>query len=238
MGKYKYELRKISLEEGMEIIDNVPEGKTQLRNKALIAITMIFGKRAIENLSLRKLNVWTSEGFLYVSFKVVKKMRRAKTCVQCGERVPLKGIMCPYCGNEEFNIRMKGEPFVERVKHKDLKHPMVKVFLDWFDKVPEDSYIFPPLKTRGNIRLSLLGLYEWNWHSHLSYVRMWQIFKEVSDISPHGARHSLASKLAETGEYDEMDLLFWFDWTSFDSARRYIKKGGGKRVRKVAEYMG
>ena len=57
-------------------------------------------------------------------------------------------------------------------------------------------------------------------------------------VSPHGFRHSLATKLAETGEFDELDLLYWFDWEKFETARKYIKIGGGRRVRKVAQFIG
>ena len=43
---------------------------------------------------------------------------------------------------------------------------------------------------------------------------------------------------AETGEFDKLDLLYWFDWESFNKARAYIKRGCGRRVRKVAKFMG
>jgi len=233
--KYKYELKVIPLEEALKIVESVPkESYTRERDQALIALTILFGKRANEILAIKKESVWVDEKFFYVRFKVLKKRRRRKICLKCNKRVALKAKLCGYCGSEEFKLETYGENFTERVKHKNVNHPLAKYFLDWWSKVPKESYVFSALK-----RVSVLrGVYEYNWSKPMTYVRMWQIFHSVSGVSPHGFRHSLATKLAEVGEYDELDLLYWFDWESFDTARRYIHRGGGKRVRKIASFIG
>jgi len=233
-SKYKYRLRVIPLEEGLRIVDSVAEGFTRDRDQALIAFVMLFGKRAKEILMVKKEDVWLDGGFMYVRFKVLKKRRRRKICLYCQKRNPLKAKICAYCGSINFKIEVYGERFTERVKHKSVSHPLTEYFLKWWRKVPAKAYVFPSL----NKALLLQGVYEYDWSKPMTYVRMWQIFHQTAKISPHGFRHSLATKLAETGEYDELDLLYWFDWESFETAKKYIHLGGGKRVRKVATFMG
>jgi len=89
-SKYKYKLRVITLEEAIEIVERVPDRFTKERDQALIAFPMIFGKRAVENLMIKKEDIWIDEGMLYVRFKVLKKRRKRKVCNSCSKRVPLK----------------------------------------------------------------------------------------------------------------------------------------------------
>jgi hypothetical protein len=203
--------------------------------KALLAFVAIFGKRALENLEVKKEDIWIDGAFIYVRFKVLKKMKRRKICKGCLKRNPLKALLCAYCGmKQDFTIETYGDRYTERVKHKRVNHPLSKYIITQWKKVPVGAFMFPPL----NRVLLLFGEYKYVWNMRMSYKTMWALFHKLTELSPHGFRHSLATKLAQSGEYDELDLLYWFDWESFDTARKYIHLGGGKRVRKVAEYGG
>ena len=71
----------------------------------------------------------------------------------------------------------------------------------------------------------------------MTYMQIWQIFHRMAEMSPHGFRHSIAIKLPETGKFDKLNLLYWFGWKSFNMARAYIKRVGGRRAEKITKFM-
>jgi len=37
--------------------------------------------------------------------------------------------------------------------------------------------------------------------------------------------------------YDEFDLIDWFDWSRYETAKRYGRLGGGKRFKRMGESL-
>ena len=63
-----------------------------------------------------------------------------------------------------------------------------------------------------------------------------RIFQARQHVWTHLFRHLLATKFSEEG-HDEFDLMDWFDWSRYETAKRYVKLGAGKRIKRMGESL-
>lgn len=227
--------------------------KLGLRDAALIATLYVFGKRITENLNLTRDDMWIESNNLYARFYVLKKRPQSRlVCPVCLQKSRRTSRFCKHCGtrltnaqgipDEHVEVIMAPRKPVMRIKHKQLDYTLMHYILDWLKLLDaqlieskltkEETYLFPPsIKELNFFDVEA----ELNWSKRMSSVAAWKMIKAYAfDLYPHFFRHSLASNLSSIG-YDEQDLLDWFDWESYETARGYIELAGGKRVEKVAK---
>lgn len=178
--------------------------------KCLIALFWIFGKRKIEILTLKAIDLRWDDVWLIVRFVVRKKKE----------------------GTYKGGVK---ETYTKRIL---TKHPYVKYITDWVKDLSSDSYLFSgnsQKKTRKVRRkwfnsktgeeVKKVYVYEDLTEGHMSRVRAWKIIKSLNDKAwIHLFRRSLATQMAELGATED-ELMSWFDWDSPLTAHKYVKRG-------------
>jgi len=184
--------------------------------KCLLCLLYVFGRRLSGILQLKSGDFWTKKGYLYVRFKVLKKARRRdklkpKTRVK---RVNMKGQWkyVRYIVNYVLKLESsdtslfpgRSRPHTQIVKRKDETGKVIRTY---------------------EYEIKETGI--------MSRQRAYKIIKALNpDIYPHWFRHSLATQLAEEG-IDPWQLMSWFDWDRFATAKRYIS-GTGAMTRDIS----
>jgi len=205
------------------------------RDAALVATLYTYGKRISETLALTKDDLYIMSDNLYIRFQVKKKKHfDKKKCPKCNKVTKASSLFCSICAwplKNEPAIKAK-EDILERLKHKNLSYPLIPIILDWYEQVPADGFMFPPAIKEFNF-MDIEA--EMNFNKAMTPARAWQIIKKYEvDLFPHFFRHSLASNLSAIG-FDEHHLMDWFDWDRIETARKYMKLAGGKRVDDIAQ---
>lgn len=191
--------------ERSELYISVPEWKRTLTHAqtvaswlaAWLAFDCIFGKRRDEICRLIRKNVWTENGFLFVRFYVGKKKHRTALIDQM-----------PY------------------LKKKTLQHYATHYILDYlkeFDEVgwPETSYLFPSSRHEAVLKVQTKfhnreGQEQTKQYQYIktggyrSGQNVYYWIKKVNpNIWPHLGRHTVATKVADSGgtEYEVAAVL-------------------------------
>lgn len=173
--------------------------------KCMFCLLYVFGRRLSGILQLKREDLWTKKGFLYVRFRVLKKARR-KDKLRTKTRVKRVDIerqwkyvqhIVNYISTLDSRDRPlfpgRSRPHTRRVKRKDEQGRTIKTY-----------------EYKANIK----GI--------MSRQKAYKIVKALNpDAYPHWFRHSLATQLAEEG-IDPWQLMNWFDWDRFATAKRYI----------------
>jgi len=201
------------------------------RNSAGISLLALFGKREGEVVALRSRDVdfdYDAEQ-LRVRFYVLKQHKIPYKNCNCGSKNRAKWGYCKTCGSPLANLPTIVPPQdrEQREKIRPLKYPLVKYIESWWKDIPgNDDWILPV-----NGQFNFLGPSEFpDYSKHISGDGLYQILKrEAEQWWPHLFRHVLATRFAEA-ERSEFDLMEWFDWTSYETARRYVRLGAGKRI--------
>jgi len=228
MPKFKYKREDVIRSEELEEMFNKLEGndymtgyyKTHLYGEeitqnfrfncrmvqCLIALLWLFGKRKIENLTLRRRDVYVRGRWLYVRFKVRKKKDRKQ------EATPITYL-----------------------KKVTLDNPYVEYVLRWVETIDNpDAYIFPG-RTRPKIRTVKMRnketgkvkvyTYRDEEEGYLSPQMAWKIIKFLNPKAwVHLFRHSVATQMAEEGATED-ELMAWFDWDHPVTPHKYVKRG-------------
>lgn len=174
--------------------------------KALICFLYLFGKRVTEVLQLRRGDLWSKRGFLYVRFHVLKKKRRTDLAlpqmkvkrVSIRRQKPFIMPIVDYATTlNDMNMPLfpgKCRPHTQIVKRKDKEGRIIKVY---------------------EYKIKREGI--------MSRVQAYKILKSL-DVGayPHWFRHSLATQLAEEG-FTPWELKEWFDWSRFQTAVNYVE---------------
>jgi integrase len=207
-----------------------------LRNSAIVATDGTFGKRAGEVVSLKKSDVWIEGDEIVVQFTVTKIKKPPRKKCECGRMNKKSWEFCTKCGKSlaEAEVVPSVKVNTTRVKRRRLDYPLLKFLVEWWGKVPNDAYLFPPSSAPGLFHAETsLPL----WDKHLTRRTPWQVLhKWAKDCWPHLLRHTLATKYSGAG-FSEFDLMDWFDWTRYETAHRYTQLGGGKRVKEMGQSM-
>ena len=179
--------------------------------KCLLALLWIFGKRISEILKVRRGDIFTRKGYLYVRFTVLKK----------------RGL--------------KERPIPEkRLKRITLQNPYAKLIINWTNRFERaGSYIFPGRvreRTFNVVKKETGKVYTYHQDAEPRMSRE-LAYKILKGINPkvwlHLFRSSVATEMAERGATEEQ-LMAWFDWDRYDTAHEYVK-GGPKLTAKWAK---
>ena len=180
------------------------------RTACLLSILWLFGKRISEVLQLKRKDVWTKRGFLYIRFPVFKKKKNPgdvnkvpAPVIQKIKRLhiekhqPLSGYILQYC--------------------LSLSHPENWLF-------PGNSK--PHVQVVKNAKTGKIYEYKRYTAGHMSRITAYKILKVLNpQYYPHFFRRSLATALAEE-HFNAIELKHWFDWEKIDTAMRYINESG------------
>lgn len=124
----------------------------RLRDKALIATTWTWFKRAGEVLSLKRKDVDVTDKEILVTFEIQKKQRRLKVCPDCDTKNGYRSNFCRKCKADlqQVPVKFEGGPQIV-TKRKTLQHKFTRYILEWleqFDGLTEDqeAWFFPALR--------------------------------------------------------------------------------------------
>jgi integrase len=194
----------------------------KVRDKALIALSWCFFKRASEILNVKLSEVYYDDKLLYVSFHLRKKSRRIKVCNKCKREIKAKSDTCKYCHNDISNVEpIRKEPPVV-TKRKNLDYPYCKYVVEWCEVLKQfnvkDSYLFPPLKCLPSVHF----LFD----KKLTTQRFEQILHKLDNsLSTHMFRYGKTELLISRG-YTSFELTEIGDWESSTMPELYAKRKG------------
>lgn len=170
----------------------------------LIATLFLFGKRISEVLKVKRKDVWTKRGYLYIRFNVLKK-----------------------------KPKKLGEPIYKTKRiHIEKSWKLSQFIIGHTKAIPDmEAYMFqgnsrPHIQVVRNKKLGKTYKYKHDTEGHMSRIHAYKILKALNpDFYPHFYRKSLATGLAEE-HHDPIALKMWFDWERFDTAMKYIQESG------------
>jgi len=202
--------------------------------RGLLAMFWLFGKRVYETIRLRARDIWCQDdGYLYARFTVQKK-------------VPVN--------EQKAGVATHGPIVTKRVT---LENPYTEYVVEYMktitanDKDPE-ARVFPGgsmgkhvvqrhVKLKGRNPDGSTQEYEKTYEyvkdeiGILPAARAWQIVKALDEHAwTHLFRTSLATTMVEREHVTEEELVSWFDWSSIETAHRYVK-GGTSTTEKLSK---
>jgi hypothetical protein len=221
------------------------------RDAAVIGMVASFGKRAGENVTLTKRDLWQDQGRVFVRFTVTKVAKPVRKRCSCGIVNKASWSYCRGCGASLATAEIVPSQKVNRIRVKSRveTYPMLSFILKWWQQIPDvPAYIgleaqpmwaFPPARYQGFLAASSPP----DWSRHLDRRGPGNILSHYEKKYglavhwwPHLFRHVLSVKFAEAGN-DEFDLMDWFDWERYETAKRYTKLGGGRRIKRMGDSM-
>ncbi len=168
----------------------------------LIALLFLFGRRISEIITVKRKDVWTKRGFLYVKFRLLKRR-----------------------GTGEIIYKVK------RI-HLEKSKMLSQLIVGHVTKIPDgEAYLFqgesrPHIQVVRNKKYGKTYRYKHTTEGHMSRIQAWKILKALNpEYYPHYFRHSLATVLAEE-HTDPIAIKQWFDWVRFETAMIYIRDSG------------
>jgi integrase len=206
-----------------------------LRMQAIICLLWIFGKRIGEVLSLRLKDVYirgrAQDKYLHVAFTVQKKANKYETMQPkpyvkkiTSQNHFVKPILQYYLRRNKEAIAL-----IEAGKAKDIDNQWL--FTSHTGR--EDRTKTVTVKHRFREEQGKLVLDDKNGTvvktynytkacGHISYWRVRQELRKVTQAWTHLFRTSLCSQFAEEG-CNEEDLCHWFDWSRIETAHTYVR---------------
>ena len=131
-------------------LDSRFDSLLRLRDKALIATSWIWFKRAGEVLGLTREDIALTNRELLVTFQIQKKQKRSKICFRCKTRNGVKSKYCWECKADLKTVEISQEGNVYVVtKRKTLRNRFTKYVVDWLlelDKLTKKGWFFPALR--------------------------------------------------------------------------------------------
>jgi integrase len=176
----------------------------------LISILWLFGKRISEVLQLKRKDVWTSRGYFYIRFSVLKKKKK------------------------QGDVKSATVPVIQKIKrlHVEKHQPLSGYILQYCQSLPHpEDWLFPGkskphVQVVRNTKTGKTYKYKRDTTGHMSRITAYKILKVLNpNYYPHFFRRSLATALAEE-HFNAIELKHWFDWEKIDTAMRYINESG------------
>jgi len=203
------------------------DNQVRLRDKALIAISWIWFKRAGEVLGLKRKDVSITDRELLVTFHIQKKRKRFKTCPECDTKNGYKSNYCRKCNRDlqTIPVTYEGEPLIV-TKRKTLKNKFTKFVIEWLDKFDtltenEESWLFPSLQV-----FFTSASFRFNNIKHMTVQNFDRILKRLdSRMTSCLFRYGGAEKYLVLG-YTPFELKEIGDWSSTKMPEIYAKRKG------------
>jgi integrase len=203
----------------------------RLRDKALIAVSWVWFKRAGEVLGLRREDVALTDRELLVTFRIQKKQKRYKICFRCKTRNGVKSNYCRKCQAELKEVEISQEGKVHIVtKRKTLRNEFTKYIIDWlneFDKLTRMGWFFPPLRV-----VFTSAYFDFNSINPMSIQNFDRILKRLDPkMTSCLFRYGGAEKYLVLG-YTPYELKEIGDWSSSKMPEVYAERKGITSVQK------
>jgi hypothetical protein len=223
----------------LEEADKISNVYFKLRVKALIGLLKKFGKRRIENLTLKLSDLEVKEGYLYVTFTLVKKHKKGlfQYIKQLKKETP---SMLEKPHNEierqwkawqqtERGYRVKLEKRTKKVSCEDYYAKLIIEYLEYLkEKVPNCIFLFPSGK-------AIFQNYMIIPDKHLSGRQLLRLIKPLNRKAwLHLFRDHVAAKIArDSGDtirsiYEIRDTL---DLEKEETAYNYVRRYGIQEVK-------
>ncbi len=201
------------------------------RDSSAISMAALFGKREgeITMLRARDLDFDLDAEQFRVRFYIEKDHKSPYKICGCGSKNRASWNYCKNCGSPLATLSriVPSRNYEQAQKIRPLKYPLVRYVEEWWNVISDkELFLFPV-----NGQFNFLGPSEEpDFSRNLSGDGLYQIVKRNAETWwPHLFRHVLATRFAEAGR-GEIDLMDWFDWRRYETARRYIKLGAGRRI--------
>lgn len=198
------------------------DGPRTRRNQVLFATTFLTGGRISEVLDLKKENFEIAEDEILVrGMDLLKRYRKTEEYKEWVDEKPKSQLSRLYNFDEEekkfWRTRYKTtrrktfrSPFTF-----PTREPLSQILIDWLNSF-EKGYLFPGYSD-----------------NHLSYNRVYHIFKKISlhssgissHLYPHFLRGQRASCLISFYGWSMEEMMEWMGWEELTTARMYAKFG-------------
>lgn len=203
----------------------------KMRDKALISLSWIFFKRANETLSVKLGDVYFEAKKLEVTFRIGKKRKRIKKCLNCGTKNAKGAKYCRTCGKDLSLVSpsLEGEQRYVVVKRKSMSYPFCRIFVKWVVTLKElgcvrECYIFPPYRYFGKC---------FRFDKHLTCDRFNQILQRLDNtLTSHMFRYGASEKFLRKG-YTVYELQEIGDWSSIIMPSVYAKRKGLTKIQRI-----
>jgi len=199
----------------------------RLRDKALIAISWIWFKRAGEVLALRREDVALTNQELLITFQIQKKQKRYKICFRCKTKNGVKSNYCRQCKASLRAVKSIQEGNVHIVtKRKTLRNRFTKYVVDWlaeFDELTklQKAWLFPSLRV-----VFTSAYFDFQSKNHMTVQNFDRILKGLdSKMTSCLFRYGGAEKYLVLG-YTPYELKEIGDWSSSKMPEIYAERKG------------
>ena len=199
----------------------------RLRDKALVSVSWIWFKRGGEVLGLKRKDISLTDRELLITFKIQKKQKRHKICLECQTKNGIKSNYCRNCKSDLqiVSVTYEGEPLIV-TKRKTLKNKFTKFIIDWlntFDTLTEDSesWFFPALQV-----VFSSAYFNFDRESHMTIQNFDRILKRLDpNMTSCLFRYGGAEKYLVLG-YTPFELKEIGDWSSSKMPEVYAARKG------------
>lgn len=199
----------------------------RLRDKALIATSWIWFKRAGEVLGIKRKDVTLTDRELLITFHISKKQKRHKVCPSCKTKNGYKSNFCRKCKADlqEVQVRREGEPRIV-TKRKVLQHRFTRHIVEWlkeFDELTEDkeAWFFPALRV-----VFTYAYFNFNSEKPMTVQNFDRILKRLDpNMTSCLFRYGGAEKYLVLG-YTPYELKEIGDWSSSKMPELYAERKG------------
>lgn len=214
-------------EYGYSIRGGLTPQEQNMRNKGLVAMLYLSGRRISELLGRRyyedvyegvkvgdlKLGKVGRHKVLRMHVRILKKGTRKKRCPSCTRLNPSDSMVCSRCGHDLAFIKTSGKLKEVKVwKNLRVADPFCQYIMDWWTHLKNKGYEGP--------------LFNINRH------RAWQILIQLDpDVWNHWFRHQRLTQLSEV--MDPYDLKEFAEWESIKPAVDYVHRAPGRILSKI-----
>jgi integrase len=208
-------------------LDSRFDSLLRLRDKALIATSWIWFKRAGEVLKLKREDVALTDRELLVTFKIQKKQKRYKICFRCKTRNGVKSNYCRKCQADLKGVEISKEGKVHIVtKRKTLRNKFARYIVNWlteFDNLTrlQKSWLFPALRV-----VFTSAYFDFQSKNHMTIQNFDRILKRLDyKMTSCLFRYGGAEKYLVLG-YTPYELKEIGDWSSSKMPEVYAQRKG------------